>query len=157
VREASLKDITKFLECKRVAFVGVSRNPKHFSRLLFHEFLDKGYDSVPVNPQATDIDGRRCFARVADVTPPVEAAVIMTGAPDITDQSIHECNQAKIRNIWIYKSLDCEANHEHTVDASRLQGSTVVEGYCPMMFLPHPALVHRAHRLLMKVVGSHPL
>jgi predicted CoA-binding protein len=157
MREASLDDITKFLDCKRVAFVGVSRHPQHFSRLLFREFLAKGYDPVPVNPQAEDIDGRRCFARIADVPPPVEAALMMTGAPDVTDQAIRECNQAEIRNIWIYKSVNYGADHEHTVEFCRLQGSAVIEGYCPMMFLPHPALVHRAHRLLMKVVGSHPL
>ena len=156
VREASLDDITKFLECKRVAFVGVSRNPKHFSRLLFHEFLDKGYDAVPVNPQAKDIAGRQCFARVADVIPPVEAALVVTGPPKVTDQAIRECNQLEIRNIWIYKSVDYEADHEHTVELCRLQGSAVIEGYCPMMFLPHPALIHRAHRLLMRVAGSHP-
>ena len=45
--EASLEDITKFLECKRVAFVGVSRDPKHFSRALFREFVAKGYDPSP--------------------------------------------------------------------------------------------------------------
>ncbi|MGO8814485.1 MAG: CoA-binding protein [Terriglobia bacterium] len=157
MREASLNDITKFLECKRIAFVGVSRNPKHFSRLLFHGFLDKGYDTVPVNPQAKDIDGRQCFARIADVTPPVEAALMVTGAPEVTNQAIHDCNQAEIRNIWIYKNMEYEADHEHAVEFCRLQGSAVIEGYCPMMFLPHPGFVHRAHRVLMKLVGSHPL
>ena len=87
MREASLDDITKFLDCKRVAFVGVSRNSQHFSRLLFREFLAKGYDPVPVNPQAANIDGRQCFARIADVNPPVEAALLMTGAPEATRPS----------------------------------------------------------------------
>ena len=100
-----MEDITKFLECKRVAFVGVSRDPQHFSRALFREFLAKGYDPVPVNPQATEIEGRKCFARLSDITPPVEAALLMTGAPDATDQAVRECRQADIRNIWIYKSV----------------------------------------------------
>jgi predicted CoA-binding protein len=157
MREASLQDITKFLECKRVAFVGVSRDPQHFSRALLHEFLAKGYDPVPVNPQATEIDGRKCFARVSDITPPVEAALLMTGAPLPTDQAARECNQANIQNIWICKSVNDGDEHERTMDSCRLRGSAVVEGYCPFMFLPHPGLVHRIHRSLMKVVGSYPL
>lgn len=157
MREASLEDITKFLGCKRIALVGVSRQPQHFSRSLWQEFLAKGYDAIPVNPLATEIDGRQCFARLAEIAPPVEAALLMTSTPDATDQAMQECNQVQIRNIWIYKSVDDGENHEHAVEFCRLRGSAVVEGYCPFMFLPHPALFHRVHRLFMKVVGSYPL
>jgi len=156
MREASLKDITHFLGCKRVAFVGVSRDSKHISRSLFREFIAKGYDAVPVNPQATEIEDRKCFARLSDITPPVDAALLMTGLPEATDQAVHECKEADIRDIWIYKSVNNES-HVQAVESSRSQGSTVVEGYCPFMFLPHPALFHRLHRMIMKVAGSYPL
>ena len=157
MRDASLEDITKFLESKRVAFVGVSRHPQHFSRSLLREFLAQGYDAVPVNPQATEIDGRKCFARPSDIAPPVEAALLMTGAPEATDQAVRECHQAGIRKIWIYKSVNDGNEHELAVEACRLRGTAVVEGYCPFMFLPHPELVHRVHRFFMKVAGSYPL
>jgi predicted CoA-binding protein len=157
MREASLEDITKFLECKRVAIVGVSRQPQHFSRALWRECLAKGYDPVPVNPQAAEIDGRKCFACLADIDPSVEAALLMTGTQGATDQAVRECNQTHIRNIWIYKSVHDGKDHERAVESCRLRGTTVVEGYCPMMFLPQPVIFHRVHRLLMKVVGSYPL
>lgn len=157
MHEASLEDITRFLECKRVAFLGVSRNPQHFSRSLLRQFLADGYDPVPVNPQATEIDGRKCFARLADIAPPVKAALLITGEPDTTDQVVGECHQADIRNIWIYKRLSDGGDHERAVEFCRSRGSHVVEGYCPFMFLPHPGLVHRVHRYLMKVAGSYPL
>jgi len=157
MREASMQDITKFLECKRVAFVGVSRNPRHFSRPLFNEFLAKGYDPVPVNPQATEIEGRKCFARVSNITPPVEAALLLTRAPEATDHAVRECDDAGIRNIWIYQSVNDDDEQAEAVEFCRLRGDVVVEGHCPYMFLPHPALIHRVHRLLTKVTGSHPL
>lgn len=157
MREASMEDITKFLECRRVAFVGLSRNPQHFSRTLWREFLAQGYDPVPVNLQATEIDGRKSFARLADIIPPVDAALLMTGSPEATDEAVRECNQAGVRNIWIYKSVVDGDAHEQAVETCRMRGSVVVEGYCPFMFLPHPGLFHRAHRLFMKVAGSYPL
>jgi predicted CoA-binding protein len=157
MREASLTDITKFLESKRIAFVGVSRNPRHFSRALFREFLAKGYDAFPVNPQGTEIEGRKCFARLADITPPVEAVLLMTGSQNATDQAIRECKQAGIGNIWIYKSVSDGSAHEREVESCRSRGSAVVEGYCPFMFLPQAGLIHRAHRFFMKLAGSHPL
>lgn len=156
MRDASLEDITKFLACKRVAFVAVSRNRQHISRSLFREFLAKGYDAVPVNPKATEIEGRPCYAHLADITPPVEAALLMTGAPDATDRAVRECNQADIRNIWIYKSVNDCNGHDHSVKSCRLRGTSVVEGFCPFMFLSRPGLVHRLHRLLMKAGGSYP-
>jgi len=157
MREASLEDITKFLECKRVAFVGVSRETQHFSRALLREFVAKGYDPVPVNPQAAEIEGRKCFARVSEITPRVEAALLLTGAPDATDDAVRECNEAEIRNIWVYKNVHDSADHEQTIELSRSHGSAVVEGYCPFMFLPHPALFHRVHRFITKVTGSYPV
>jgi predicted CoA-binding protein len=157
MREASLKDITKFLECKRVAFIGVSRNPQHISRTLFREFVAQGYDPVPVNPLAADMEGRPCFASISEVTPPLEAALLMTGAPEATDKVIRDCTQANVAKIWIYKNLIDGNDHAQTVELCRLHGSAVVEGYCPYMFLPHPGLVHRLHRFLMKVGGSYPL
>ncbi len=156
MRAASLKDINKFLECKRVAFVGVSRNPQHFSRALFREFIAKGYDPVPVNPQAAEIEGRPCFAQLGNITPCVGAALLMTGAPDATDRAVRECDEADIRNIWIYKSVNANKDHQHAVESSRQRGSAVIEGYCPFMFLPQPVFFHRAHRFLLGITGGHP-
>jgi len=157
MREASLEDITKFLECKRIALVGVSRKPQHFSRALMREFIAKGYDPVPVNPQATEIEGRMCSARLADVSPAVEAALLLTGAPETTDQALRDCHAAGVQRIWIYRQVHDGQSHEKTLDSCRARGTAVIEGYCPMMFLPRPGWVHRVHRLLMKVSGSYPL
>ena len=157
MRNASLEDITKFLQCKRVAFVGASRNSGHFSRALFREFVAKGYEPIPVNPGATEIEGRKCFARISDITPGVEAALLMTGLPDATEDAVRECTQAGIPNIWIYKTVDKREGREHFVESCRQHGAAVVEGYCPFMFLPHPGLVHRVHRLFMKVAARYPL
>jgi predicted CoA-binding protein len=157
MREASMVDITKFLECRRVAMVGVSRDQRHFSRLVMREFLNAGYDAIPVNPQATEIEDRRCFARLGEVTPPVEAALLLTGASDTTYQAIRECHKSNIRNIWIYKSLHNRPDHERELEQGRSQRLATIEGYCPLMFLPRPKIVHRAHRFFMKVAGQYPL
>jgi len=64
---ATLDQIQAFLAAKRLAIAGVSRNPNDFSRLLFREFLGRGYDAVPVHPGGGEIEGRPCFARLQDV------------------------------------------------------------------------------------------
>ena len=87
--------IDDFLAQKRLAFVGVSRNPKDFSRGLFRELQQRGYDVIPVNPQATELDGQPCWARVQDITPPVDGALLMT-PPHVTNQVVRDCAEAGI-------------------------------------------------------------
>jgi hypothetical protein len=40
-----------------------------------------------------DVEGSQCFARVQDVTPPVDAALIMTAAAK-SEQVVRDCAQA---------------------------------------------------------------
>jgi len=53
---ASMERVRDFLSQKRLAFVGVSRQPKDYSRALFREFGARGYDAVPVNPAIAEIE-----------------------------------------------------------------------------------------------------
>jgi predicted CoA-binding protein len=157
MQDASMEDITKFLACKRIALVGVSRNAHHFSRALLGEFLEKGYDAVPVNPNAAEIDGRKCFPRVSEITPQVQAALLLTGASELTIQAVRECSEADIRHIWVYKPVKDGKDDTQTLEFCRLRGAALIEGHCPFMFLPHPALIHRVHRFISKVGGSYPV
>ena len=82
--QTSLETIHEFLAQKRFAMIGVSREPGSFSVMLFQELCRCGYDVVPVNPHTPNVLGHPCFARVQDVHPPVEAALLMT-SPQVTE------------------------------------------------------------------------
>ena len=87
---SSLPEIRQFLDRRRFAMVGVSRDPKDFSRSLFREFRQRGYDVVPVNPGVAEVDGVACAARLQDVAPRVDAALLMTN-PAVTGLVVEEC------------------------------------------------------------------
>ena len=61
---SSMEQIQDFLDHKRIALVGVSRQPNDFSRSMFREFLNRGYDMVPVNPDLPEVEGHHCYAHV---------------------------------------------------------------------------------------------
>src|SRR6266496_4146832 len=69
----SLQIIQDFLGQKRLAVVGVSRQPKDFSLALFRELRKRGYEAVPVNPATEEIDEQPCFARLQAIHPPASA------------------------------------------------------------------------------------
>ena len=59
-----------FLAHRRLAFVGVSRNPDYFSRHLLWELLNRDYDVAPVNPALAEVEARKCYRRVQEIAPP---------------------------------------------------------------------------------------
>lgn len=150
----SLETIHDFLAQKRIAMVGISRHPKHFSVYLFHELCRRGYDVVPVNPNVTEIQGRRCFARVQDTQPPVSAALLMT-SPAVTDAVVRDCAEAGVRRVWMYRAGGQGAVSADAVAFCRAKGMEVVPGECPFMFFPKAGF-HGIHGFIRKVIGRYP-
>jgi predicted CoA-binding protein len=150
----ALETIKSFLSVKRIAMVGLSRDPKDFSVWLFEQLVHRGYDMVPVNPNAASVLRRPCFARVQDIQPPVEAALLMTSA-DVTDSVVADCAKAGIRRIWLYRAGGKGAVTPSAVAFCQEHGIEVVPGECPFMFLPHNGL-HAIHGFVNKVLGRYP-
>jgi predicted CoA-binding protein len=151
----TLAQIDSFLARKRLAVVGVSRNPRDFTRSLFQELRRRGYDVAPVNPDATEMDGQRCYARVQDIAPPVEGALLMT-SPAVTELVVRDCHAAGIHNIWMYRAAGAGAVSPAALAFCQSQGMSVVAGECPFMFLPDTPWFHRFHGFCRKLVGNYP-
>ena len=147
--------IREFLGQKRFAIVGVSSRPKDFSRGLLREFRKRGYDAVPVNPNARQMDGQPCFARLQEIEPPVGAALLMT-PPALTDRVVRDCAEAGVKRVWMYRATGKGAVSADAVRFCEANGITVISGECPMMFLPGGAWFHRFHGLVKKITGAYP-
>lgn len=151
----TLEKIDEFLEEARVAIVGISRNEKDFTNLVFKELLKRGYDPIPVNPNASEIGGQKCYARVQDIQPPVKNAILFT-SPTVTDQVVVDCAQSGIKRVWMHRGAGVGAVSKTAIQYCREKQIEVIAGYCPYMFLPHAGLVHRLHGIGMKLIGSYP-
>jgi len=154
VQSVSLETIEDFLAQKRIAMVGISRESKDFSMMLFDELVRRGYDMVPVNPKTAEVQGRPCFARVQDIQPPVDGVILMT-SPAVTEAVARDCAEAGIRRVWMYRAAGSGAVSPEAVAFCREQGIQVVPGECPYMFLPKAGL-HRVHTFLRKITGRYP-
>jgi len=140
------QEIDGFFTEKRIAVIGVSTDPKHFSRALFRDLKRRGYELIPVNPKADHIEGQTCYPSVAAIMPAPGAALIMT-ARTSTDSVVRDCVAAGVKHVWMYRaggmgpgsvSLAAEAFcNEH--------GVGVVAGECPYMFLPMSGFPHNVH------------
>ena len=153
--KASLNAVQDFLAQKRIAMVGISRRKTDFSVSLFEEFRKRGYDMVAVNPAMQETAGVRCFARMQDVQPPVDAAIVMT-SPSISEQVVHDCVEAGIPRVWLYGTGTQGAINPNAVALCRAAGVVVVAGECPLMFWKDSFVVHRLHGFVLKIFGKYP-
>ena len=150
-----LDTVDDFLAQKRIAFVGISRDPADFSVTLFKDFCHRGYDMVPVNPNAGELFGHRCFARMQDIQPPVDTALLMT-SPAVTEAVVSDCADAGVRRVWMYRAAGEGAVSSKAVEFCRTHGIQVVPGECPYMFWRDAHVGHRIHGFIRKITGHYP-
>jgi len=151
-----MEQIREFLDQKRFAIVGVSRQPQDLSRNLYREFLSRGYEPMPVNPEAEEMEGKPCFARLQEIQPPVDTVLLMT-SPEMTASVVRDCIQTGVRRVWMYRGTQSPGAVSR--DAARLceeHGITVIPGECPFMFLPGTHWFHRFHGFIRRISGSYP-
>lgn len=149
VRSAARADIDGILGQKRLAVVGVSRHENEYSRLLFRELVKRGYDVAPVNPAAQEVEGVSCFARIADVSPAVDGALVLLPST-AAEEAVRECVEAGVARIWSRKDVPSAR------ELCRERGVCLVSGYCPFMFLPNGQFLHQCHALSLRLVGRYP-
>lgn len=147
--------VKEFLAQRRLALVGLSRHEADFSRGLFRELRRRGHDMVPVNPALQEAEGLRCYARVQDIQPPVDGALLMT-PPAQTEAAVRDCLEAGVRRVWLHRGAGQGAVSQAALDLCAKEGLLVVAGECPYMFLPDAGWVHRLHAALRRLGGTSP-
>jgi predicted CoA-binding protein len=150
-----LELIREFLAQPRLAVVGVSHQPNDFSRMLFRELRSRGYDAIPVHPAAREIDGAPCYARLQEVQPSVENALLMT-SPAVTNVVVQDCAAAGVKRVWLYRAGGKGAVSPEAVAYCETHGIAVIPGECPFMFLPRGGWYHRFHGWVRKIQGTYP-
>src|SRR5262249_23799117 len=144
-----------FLGLKRVAVVGVSRDPKDFTRVLFAEFRRRGYDAVPVNPHLSEVDGLPCYPSLTSLPQPVDGVLMMT-KPSVTRDVVQDCARAGVRQVWMHRGIGAGAVEDSAVKFCTNEGMDVIAGECPFMFFPDTGWIHRAHGFCRKMFGGYP-
>ncbi len=152
---SSMAAIRDFLAQKRIAVVGVSHDPKDFSRGLLRTLRERGYEAVAVNPHLTSADDAPCYASLIDVAPPVDGVLMMT-SPAVTDEVVQECARLHIPRVWMYRAVGDGAVSPQAIEFCEEHGIAVVPGECPYMFLVGEPWFHRLHGFVRKITGAYP-
>lgn len=147
---------TQFLACHRIAVTGVSRNPKsHGSNVVFDRLVERGYEVIPINPNATEVGGRTAYPNLAAVPGGVEAVVIGT-RPEHALETVREAAELGITKVWMHRSIDAGSVDPEAVRYGRAHGVQVIDGGCPLMFDPAADGAHKVMCGFLKLTGKVP-
>lgn len=141
---STFEDARRFLGAKRIALVGLSRDPKDFSRGVLRALVERGYDVVGVNPAPPADGGVRWFTRVQEVSPPPDAALLLT-SPGQTEVVLRDCAAAGVRRVWLHRGAGAGAESPQALAFCKEHGIEAVHGLCPFMALPGAGFGHRVH------------
>jgi predicted CoA-binding protein len=139
--------IEDFLDQRRIAFVGASRDPRQFANGVYRRLRSDGRELVPVHPDVPDVEGDTAYAHLRDVPGPVDGVVVML-PPDRALEVTLEAIDAGVPRVWLHRGAGQGSVSDEAVAACRRAGVAVVDGACPMMFVRPVGFVHRVHRLL---------
>ena len=147
--------IERFYSHKRIALIGASRDKRKYANGLLRALRERGYEVVPVNPTATDIDGLPCFANIQAAAPPVDAAIAVVAAPKL-DSVVRDCAAAGVRMLWMHEHVMKGVMNPKAIYLCESSGIECIAGFCPMMFLPKTGFQHKIHGSIMKLFGAYP-
>lgn len=137
-----------FLASERIAVTGVSRNPEgHGGNTVYKRLRDRGYDVFAVNPNADEVEGDRCYHRLADIPDGVDA-VVMATAPESVGATMRECVDLGITQTWMHRAFGAGSVDEEAVAYGREHGVTVIDGGCPLMYEPTSDFAHKVIKLV---------
>jgi predicted CoA-binding protein len=147
---------TEFLRARRIAVTGVSRTRQgHGGNTVFLGLRSRGFDVVPVNPAADEVEGVPCYRDLASIPGGVDAVVVATRA-DQSEGTVQECARLGIEKVWLHRSVGAGSASPEAARYGVDHGVQVINGGCPLMFGADADTGHKVMRVFCRLTGAVP-
>lgn len=110
----------------RIAVVGCSADPYRDSHRIAERLLARGHDVVPVNPQASKIFGRRCYASLREVPGKVDLVDVFRPSRHVAE-IVEQAIEKGVEVVWTQLGI----GDERAAARARAAGLMVVMNRCP--------------------------
>ena len=123
--------IVDFLAGTTYAVVGASNERWKYGNKVLRCYLQNGRKAIPVNPNATIVEGIAAVPDLASLPEPVHGASIIT-QPEITEEIVEEAAKAGITRLWMQPGAESDRAIER---AEELGLSVIAGGPCVLVAL----------------------
>lgn len=148
---------SEFLHRRRIAVAGVSRETggSHGGNIVYARLKERGYETFPVNPNATEVEGDPCYPDLASIPGGVDAVVIAT-TPEVAPSVMQQCVDGGIDMVWMHRAFGAGSVSDDATALGRANGITVIDGGCPLMFGPTADTGHRVMKAMLRFSSAVP-
>ncbi|HEU0199117.1 MAG TPA: CoA-binding protein [Burkholderiaceae bacterium] len=147
--------VAAFLAGKRIAVAGVSRSGKDTANVVYRKLRDAGYDVVPINPHATELEGVKCYPDLVSVPGKVDGVMVITH-PAVAADLVRQAGARGIKQVWFHRSFGEGSVSEAAVKACEELGVRPIVGGCPLMYVEPVDVGHRCFRWWLGRKGRLP-
>ncbi len=149
------ESVATFLQGRRIAVAGVSRQPNQAANAVFRKLRDSGYEVFPINPKASEVEGTRCYGDLGAVPGQLDGVVIAT-SPDVAVQIVRQCKEQCVRRVWFHRSFGNGSVSAEAVRECDANGIDCIVGGCPLMFCDPVDFGHKCMRWWLQRQGRVP-
>jgi uncharacterized protein len=147
--------VTEFLRGKRIAVAGVSREAAQAANAVYRKLRDSGYETFPINPNAAEIEGVKCYSDLGSIPGPIDGIVIATH-PDVAIELVRQCSERGVHRVWFHRSFGDGSVSEAAVRECEMRGLQCIVGGCPLMYCEPVDFGHRCMRWWLRRGGRIP-
>lgn len=147
--------VAEFLSGERFAVAGVSRQPQQAANAIFRKLRSSGFEVCPINPNATEVEGVRCYPNLASVPGVIDGVVVVTHPRDALEV-VNQCRQRDVRRVWFHRSFGAGSVSGEAAHACSALGIQCIVGGCPMMYCEPVDFGHRCMRWVLRFGGKVP-
>jgi predicted CoA-binding protein len=139
------QSVADFLAGSRIVVAGVSRSGSAPANAIFRRLRDSGHEVIPVNPNASQLEGQPCYPDVRSVPGPVHGVMVATH-PSIAAVVAREALDCGVRHIWFHRSFGAGSVAPEAIQECRVRGIEPIVGGCPLMYCQPVDFAHRCFR-----------
>ena len=147
--------VAEFLRGKRIAVAGVSREAGQAANAVYRKLRDAGYEALPVNPHASEVEGARCYPDLASIPGAIDGVVVATH-PDVSVALVRQCGERGVPRVWLHRSFGQGSVSEAAIREAEARGIQCLVGGCPLMYCAPVDFGHRCMRWWLRRQGRVP-
>lgn len=147
--------VAEFLSGKRVAIAGVSHGATSAANAVYRKLRACGYEALTVNPNASEVEGKKCYPDLASIPGDLDSVVIATH-PGVSAQIVRQALDRNVRRSWFHRSFGNGSVSAAAVQECARGGVLCIVGGCPLMYCEPVDFGHRCMRAWLGWRGRLP-
>ena len=119
------EEIKQIFSLKKIAIVGMSRHTAKAASFVPKYLAEQGFDITPVNPNSTEILGKKSYPDVSSIDHPVDIVDIFRPSENVLS-FVEDAIKLKPKVIWLQQGI----HNAEAEELARSNGIMVVFNRC---------------------------